>query len=220
MAKVVIFGVGQLADIAHYYLDHDSPHATAAFSVNRQFISEPKHNGLPVVPFEEIRQKYPPHSYRIFAPISAIRVNKFRAEIFTRAREMGYSFISYVSSRATVWQHAQVGENCFITENAVVQPFAKIGNDVVIWGDGFIGHHSVIGDHCLIASNAVIAGNVTVGPYCFIGVNATVRDYITVAPECVIGAGTLILRNTVEQGVYIGQPAAKYVMTSSELNRI
>ena len=42
----------------------------------------------------------------------------------------------------------------------------------------------------------------TIGERCFIGVNATFRDGVTVAPDCVIGAGALIMKDTVEGGVY------------------
>ncbi|WP_245213937.1 hypothetical protein [Rhodoferax sp. AJA081-3] len=38
MAKVVIFGIKDYAELAHYYLESDSPHEVVAFCVHRQFI--------------------------------------------------------------------------------------------------------------------------------------------------------------------------------------
>ena len=38
MSKVVIFGVGQWAELAHFYLTHDSPHEVAAFTLDRDYI--------------------------------------------------------------------------------------------------------------------------------------------------------------------------------------
>jgi hypothetical protein len=35
MAKVVVFGVGQWGELAHFYLTHDSPHDVAGFTVDR-----------------------------------------------------------------------------------------------------------------------------------------------------------------------------------------
>ena len=38
MAKVVVFGVGQWAELAHFYLTHDSPHEVVAFTVDREYL--------------------------------------------------------------------------------------------------------------------------------------------------------------------------------------
>lgn len=220
MAKVILFGIGQVADVAYFYLKNDSPHEVVAFTVDREYIKETEHLSLPVVPFEEIKQKYPPSAYSMFVPVAYTKINKLRAEKYAAAKGMGYSFISYVSSKATVWPGLTIGENCFILENNVIQPFVKIGNDVILWSGNHIGHHATIMDHCFIASHVVVSGSVIIQPYCFLGVNATLRDNITIARECVIGAGALILRDTEEQGIYAGQPAVKHARKSSELKRI
>ena len=65
---------------------------------------------------------------------------------------MGYSLVSYVSSKAILWPNVEIGENCFVMEGSIIQPFARIGDDVTIGPGNRIGHHSVIGDHCFLAS--------------------------------------------------------------------
>lgn len=143
-----------------------------------------------------------------------------RARKYAEAKAKGYPLVSYVSSRATVWPELAVGENCLIFEGNVIQPYASIGNNVMLWSANLIGHHSSIGDHCFVASHAVISGNVTVEPYCFIGVSATLRDGIRIGRASVIGAGSLILRNTAPESVYIGSGTRPAPMRSSELNNI
>jgi sugar O-acyltransferase (sialic acid O-acetyltransferase NeuD family) len=135
-------------------------------------------------------------------------------------KSKGYKLITYINSKATHWGEIEVGDNCFIFEGNVIQPFVKIGNDVIMWSGNHIGHDSSIGDHCFIASHAVISGNVRIGPYCFIGVNATFRDGIIVAPECIIGAGALILKDTIEKGVYKGHKSESAPYASSNLKEI
>jgi len=56
MSKVVIFGNSDWADLAHVYLTYDSPHDVVAFTVDRDYLQEKKHRGLPVVPFEDIKR--------------------------------------------------------------------------------------------------------------------------------------------------------------------
>ena len=53
MAKVVLFGILDTAELAHYYLEHDSEHEVVAFTVNREYIQKPSFRGLPLVAFEE-----------------------------------------------------------------------------------------------------------------------------------------------------------------------
>ena len=46
MAKVVIFGNTKTAELALYYLQHDSDHEVVAFTVEQDYIQEPTFLGL------------------------------------------------------------------------------------------------------------------------------------------------------------------------------
>jgi sugar O-acyltransferase (sialic acid O-acetyltransferase NeuD family) len=204
MKPVVIFGTGTFAEVAYVYLTQDSPHRVAAFTVHEKYLREPVLLGLDIVPYETLEQHFPPSECALFTAVGFTRVNRARTEIYQDCKRRGYECISYINSRATHWGHFEVGENCFILENNVIQPFVRIGNNVIIWSGNHIGHHATIGDNCFIASHAVISGRVTIEPSCFIGVNATLRDGITIRAESVIGAGAIILKDTIEKGVYPG----------------
>ncbi len=218
--KVVIFGEGEFAEVAHFYLSNDSEYEVVAFTVNEKNIKNKELFGLPVVPFENIESTFSPHEFSMFIAIGYSKVNKTRANIFNQAKSKGYDLISYVNSKVTKWGEIDMGENCFILENVVIQPFVSIGDDVIIWSGNHIGHHTKIGDHCFITSHVVISGNVTIGPYCFLGVNATIRDGITIAKECVIGAGSLILNDTKEKEVYTSEKAKLLGVASDQLKHI
>ncbi|AKG91247.1 sugar O-acyltransferase, sialic acid O-acetyltransferase NeuD family [Geoglobus ahangari] len=205
--KVVIFGTSSFAEVAYYYLTKDSPYEVVAFTVDRNFITKKEKFGLPVVSFEEVEKIYPPEEFKMFIAVGFGRVNRLRAEKYYQAKEKGYELISYVCSKAIVWDNVKIGDNCFIFEANVVQPFVKIGNNVIIWSGNHIGHHTVIGDHVFIASHAVISGHCKIGAYSFIGVNSTLRDGISIAEDCIIGASALIVKDTQKGGVYGGQPA-------------
>ncbi len=216
MAKVIIFGNKDFSQLAHFYLTHDSEHEVVGFTMNKGFINEPTFLGLPMTEFENIEASFPPGEYKLFIPMSPVKVNQIRAEKYYEAKKKGYQLISYISSKATYYD-TPVGENCFIFENNVIQPFTKIGDNVVVWSGNHIGHHSNIKDHCFISSHVVISGHVTIGEYSFLGVNATIRDGVTVAPKNFIGAGALILEDTKEFGVY---PGLKTEMSKVPSNRL
>ncbi|MBI5598461.1 MAG: acetyltransferase [Deltaproteobacteria bacterium] len=220
MKEVVIFGVGDIAEIAHFYLTNDSGHRAAAFTADRAYLDRDRFCALPVVAFEEVERLYPPQRYGMFVAVSYAKLNGLRADKCAEARAKGYRLISYVSSKATVWQGLKHGDNCFILEDNTIQPFVTIGNNVTLWSGNHIGHHSEIGDNCFIASHAVISGGVKVRENCFIGVNATIRDHVTIAKNCVVGAGALILKDTQEGGVYTAPEAVLSKVPSTRLRKI
>jgi sugar O-acyltransferase (sialic acid O-acetyltransferase NeuD family) len=201
--KIVIFGTGKLAEVAHYYFTHDSPYEVVAFAVDREFLQSNEFINLPVIPFEEVEKRFPPDQFSMFIAVGYGGMNKVRAKKYGEAKRKGYKLASYVCSKSVIWDNVKIGDNCFIFENQTIQPFAKIGNDVIIWSGNHIGHHSSIGDHCFITSHVVVSGNVAVGDYCFLGVNATIRDGIEIAPECLIGAGAVIMKSTKAKEVFI-----------------
>lgn len=217
MAKVVIFGTGDIARLAHFYFQRDSEHDAVAFTVDKAYRKGSEYCGLPVVDFEEVVEAYSPNAYQMFVALSYARMNKVRAEKYYQAKEKGYSLVSYVSSRCTFLTEHPVGENCFILEDNTIQPFVRIGNNVTLWSGNHIGHDSEIEDHCFLASHIVVSGYVHINRYCFIGVNATLRNSINIAAGTLIGAGAVIMKDTIEKGVYLPQRAELFSKNSDEV---
>lgn len=201
--KIVVFGTGDVARLAHVYFATDSDYEVVAFTVDRQYCDGERFRELPLVAFDEVGRRYPPSDHGMFVALSYAQMNRLRAERYQQAKERGYRLVSYVSSRCTYLSEHAAGDNCFILEDNTVQPFVRIGNNVTLWSGNHIGHDSIIEDHCFLASHIVVSGRVRVQPYCFIGVNATLRNSITIAPRTLIGAGATIMKDTEEGGVYL-----------------
>ncbi len=214
--KVVIFGVLDTAELAHYYLSTDSEHEVVAFTVNSEFLKENTFKGLPVVPFEELEKIYPPSEYLFFAPMTGVKMNNLRKKIYLEGKSKGYEYISYVSSKATSFNN-EIGENCFILENNTLQPFTKIGNNVVLWSGNHIGHHGIIEDHVFFTSHVVLSGHCHVKERAWFGVNSTIRDGVTIGEGCLIGMGSLVTKSTDDDGLYIGAPAKKQMAPASKV---
>ena len=220
MANVVIFGASQWAELAHFYFTHDSPHQVVGFTVDRDYISEDTFRGLPVVPFDAVEKHFPPGAYEMFLPISFKKMNHFRAEKYSAAKAKGYTLVSYVSSKASIWPDFTCGDNCFIFEDNTIQPFVRIGNNVVLWSGNHIGHHTTIDDHVMITSHVVISGCCRIEPFCFFGVNATVRDETIIAHDTLVGAGALILRDTKPFELYKAAPTEPAKIRSDQIRSL
>ncbi len=216
MAKVVIFGVLDTAELAHFYLTHDSEHDVAAFTVNREYLNEvTSFKGLPLVAFEDVETLFPPQEYKFFAPMTGRNMNRNREKVYLEAKAKGYELISYISSKVTMFGN-EIGDNCFILEDNTIQPFTTIGNNVVLWSGNHIGHHGQIKDHVFFTSQVVLSGHCVVESYSFFGVNSTIRDYTHIAQGTLVGMASAIYKNTDEWGVYIGNPAKKLPKPSYE----
>lgn len=219
--KLIIFGVGDIAELAHWYFQNDSHYEVAAFCVDAEFLAKEEFHGLPVVIFDDILvERYPPADYDLFIAVSYNGLNQLRKDKFLRGKELGYTLASYISTNASMLNNGAVGENCFILEDNTVQPFVRIGDNVTMWSGNHIGHHSKIHNHVFIASHVVISGGVTIGERCFLGVNSTLRDHITVGECCVVGAGALLLGDAEAEGVYIGKATERARVPSSRLKRL
>jgi sugar O-acyltransferase (sialic acid O-acetyltransferase NeuD family) len=205
--KIVIIGDGETAELAYEYFTYDSPHEVVAFSVEQRYLKKKNLFERPVVAFDELEKIYRPAEYKIFVAVSYTQLNRVRTRLYRKAKDKGYSAVSYVSSKAFVWRNAEIGENCFILEHNIIQYGVKIGNNVTMWGANHVGHRSIIRDNCFITGHVVISGYCEVGESCFLGANSCIGNNLTVAKDCVIGAGAVVLKETETRKVYRGNPA-------------
>jgi sugar O-acyltransferase (sialic acid O-acetyltransferase NeuD family) len=214
MARLVIFGTGDIARLAHVYFDRDSEYEVVGFAVDAAYRQDSMFRGLPLIDFEEVSQRFPPEDHALFIAVSYSQMNGLRAARFETARQLGFRLPSYVSSRCTFLTDEPPGQNCLILEDNTVQPFVTIGNNVTLWSGNHIGHDTRIEDHCFLASHVVLSGHVRVGSASFIGVNATVAHGVSIAPRSLIGAGAVIVDDTQEAGVYVAPRVLKVPKTS------
>ena len=98
MAKLVIFGAGDIARLARFYFTRDSEHSVAAFAVDRAVRQTERFEDLPLVDFETVTEQYPPAEYSMFIAVSYANMNRVRAEKYTEAKAKGYRLVSYISS--------------------------------------------------------------------------------------------------------------------------
>jgi sugar O-acyltransferase (sialic acid O-acetyltransferase NeuD family) len=217
MAKVIIFGIKDLAQLAHFYLTTDSEHHVVAFSVHQNYIGEfSTFCNLPIYPFENIEKYLNPDDHSFLIPMTHSHMNKDREKVYNDVKLKGYDLISYISSKATVLTD-KIGENCFILEDNTIQPFVTIGNNVVLWSGNHIGHHSVINDHVFITSQVVISGNCMIEQNSFLGVNCCLKERIKIGESSFIAMGCIITKNTEPFSVYNSVAAEKLNMSSLKI---
>jgi sugar O-acyltransferase (sialic acid O-acetyltransferase NeuD family) len=218
--QIIVFGIGEIAELADFYFTHDSEFEVVGFTVDSAYIKQAEFRGRPVLPFEQIGQQFPPERCGLFVAVSYAKLNAVRTEKVNAARAKGYRIVTYLSSRSTVFPGFEPKENCFILEDNTIQPFASIGANVTLWSGNHIGHHSIIEDDVFLASQVVVSGGVRIGQGSFVGVNVTIRDHVTIGKKCVLGAGALVLEDQPDFSVVAPRGTERSQVPSTRLRNL
>ena len=170
---LVIFGLGDMAEVMHAYFTQDSDYDVVAFTADAAYIRDSTKFGVPVIPYDELPRYHPPSACEIFVAGVYGNFNRTRRELLDRVVRDGYRTARYISSHATVFSEA-IGTNVFVSEFVTVQPFASVGDNVFIWPNTIVGHHAVVEADCYMGALTFIGGNAHVGVGCVVGPGAVV----------------------------------------------
>ena len=208
--KLVIFGTGEIGELAKFYFNEDSDYDVVAFCADDAFIKESTFSGLPLVKLSELEDKYPSSKYYVHVALSYKKLNKIREKKYLDIKNRGYILPSYICSKSVYWNDLNVGDNCFILENQTIQPTVKIGSNVMIWSGNHLGHGSEIHDHTYISSHVVISGHCVVGERTFLGVNATVKDFTKIGKDVFIAMDASVVGNVEDGAMVLGAKSESY----------
>ncbi len=195
MRGLIIFGLTDAAELAHFHFRANGTHGIAAFCADGAYLKESSFLGIPVLAVEEVASAFPPATHDAFVAIGYSRLNRVRATKCATMRVAGYQLASCISRQAIVAPDLVHGDNCFVMEGCVIQTGVRLGHHVTMWSGGMIAHHTTIGNDVFMAPRVAIAGRTVIGNNCFIGINATIRDSLRVGSDCVLSAGSVALHD-------------------------
>jgi sugar O-acyltransferase (sialic acid O-acetyltransferase NeuD family) len=203
MADIVVFGAGEIAQVAHRYIDADSSHRIVGFTVDAAYRTAESFGGLPLVAWEELESRFPPEQVQLLGPLSYRSLNELRRDRYLDAKRRGYAFASFVHPASHVYAD-EIGENAFILEANVIQPGVRIGRCAMIWSGNHIGHHAVIEDYCFLASQVGIGSNVRIGERTFVGGCVAVHPGVTVGAGCLLALGANVRKDVPDESTVRG----------------
>jgi sugar O-acyltransferase (sialic acid O-acetyltransferase NeuD family) len=206
---IIIFGTNTFATALAELIRDEGDLEPVAFCVERPYAVGPEHEGLPLVPLDELAARFTPARHRALVPLGFLRMMTFRAEMCDRLEEMGYSLAPWISRHAAVWSRLELGPNSFVMPGATILPYARLGRDVSIRPNVVVSHHCTVEDHVTLANGVILGGGSTIGANSWVGLGAVVRDDVTLAPRTFVGAGAMVTADTEEDGIYVGVPARR-----------
>lgn len=204
--KMVIYGGGPFAKLMRHLFERDMAYVVVAYCLDRDFITSCEIEGVPIVPFDEVENLFPPQEFDMFVAIGYSNMRN-RVLMYEKAKQKKYVLANYVSSNSVVSDSAIVGENNVFFQGVQIEPFVNIGDNNVFWSSVNICHDVIIASHSFIAAKSIVGGFSEIGDNCFLGFNSTIIQNIKVADESLIGACALVISNTREYSKNIGIPA-------------
>jgi sugar O-acyltransferase (sialic acid O-acetyltransferase NeuD family) len=226
VSRIVLFGAGRGASVAHRFFAGDTEHEVVGFATDAEHLTAKEYRGLPLVAFEDVQRRFPPENCRMHILLGYQQMNGLRARKFEEAKAKGYTLESYLASDIFRVEPIKLGENCFILDNQSISLDVTIGNNVVMWSSNHVGDMSAIEDHAWLASHVTIAANVMIGKRAFIGVGATVSNGVKIGADTLVGANLMVSNDTEPGSVHVfgqgkldveSRPFMRMMMASKKL---
>lgn len=139
--------------------------------------------------------------------VGFIKNPAIRIKLYNKIKEAGGKLATVIASTAYVSKYAEIGEGTVVLHQAFVNAGAKVGKNVILNTMTDVDHDAVIGDFTHLSVGVLVAGEAKVGDRCFCGIGSTIQHTRTVTSDVILGAGTLVVKDISEPGVYIGSPA-------------
>ncbi|MFW5886120.1 MAG: acetyltransferase [Bacteroidota bacterium] len=189
---VIIYGIGQHADVVQYYFESNLKRNVIAFTIDFKCEAENKNN-LPIVQLNDLELKYDKLSTEVFIAVGGIGLNLIRQYYFEKIKEMGFVMTNCISKSVKIPKNAKFGSNCFIDDHSRFSPFIEIGDNFSTF-DTVVGHHSIINNN-VTTIGCTIGANVNIGDNCFIGINASVNSGVNIGEFSLIDVGSIVKKD-------------------------
>lgn len=103
----------------------------------------------------------------------------------------------------------KMGKGNVICSSCLISCNVTLGDFNILNGFIPVGHDTVIGNYNVIMPSTNISGGVNIGEKNFFGVKSTILQYVKIGNDVRVGAGSVVMRNTKDGGLYMGNPATK-----------
>ena len=109
----------------------------------------------------------------------------------------------------TIGKNVEIGANCTIDRGAIDN--TEIHDGVILDNLVHIAHNVILGENSAIAASCAIAGSTRIGKNFKMGGLSGVLGHLKICDDVTVGAHTLITKNIIQSGNYVGiMPAQEH----------
>lgn len=144
--------------------------------------------------------------YDIFVGIGN---NAIRKGIYEKLEGISANIPTLIHPSAIIGEQVELGIGTVVMAGVVINCCTKIGKGCIINTGSTIDHDNVIEDFVHISPGVHLAGTVKVKQYSWLGIGSVVSNNVCITSRCLTGAGTVVVKDIVESGTYVGVPARR-----------
>lgn len=101
---------------------------------------------------------------------------KWRKEISTRAKEIGFSFATIIDISAEIAEDVSIGDGVYVGKGCVIGPCSSVGENTILDTGVILQSGCRIGDLSRICTGGVVSYDAKIGDMCYIGVRTIVTE--------------------------------------------
>ncbi|MCR6641350.1 MAG: acetyltransferase [Sporocytophaga sp.] len=147
------------------------------------------------------------HGYEFLITIGQFKSPALRIKLYNSIKQAGGKLATVIAASAIVSKYASIGEGTIVMHGCIINASSEIGHNAILNTRAIVEHDVKIGNHCHISTNAVLNGGVKVGDNCFIASSVVTFHGVSIASNIVVGGHSTVVKDLLEEGVYIGSPA-------------
>jgi sugar O-acyltransferase (sialic acid O-acetyltransferase NeuD family) len=206
MKKLAIIGAGDLGQLIAYHATNDRHYSVVGYFDDTKIKGESIEEVTVLGNLSEVEKQYNEGAFDCL--MIGIGYNHIlaRKKIFNELHKL-IPFGTIAHSSCYVDSSVKIGEGSFLLPGCIIDRNVEIGKNVLLNTGCVIAHDTSIHNHCFLSPAVKIAGKTIIGECCVLGINTTVIDHIVVEPFIKTGAGSVVIKNLMEPGLYVGIPA-------------
>jgi len=205
MKRAVIIGAGDAARMTSYILGLYEDIEIIGFIDNDESTHKSILNGYPVLGSDKELE----HIYNEGTKHAIIGIGNpgVRCRIFKQLSDIGYQFINAIHPTAIFTPSVKIGKGVIVLPGCIIADDPIIKDNVFIGQGVVIGHGSVINNDCLIGGRASLGADVDIDERVLVGWASVIGPKVKVGKDSIIGAGAVVLSDTADKSVMVGNPA-------------
>ncbi|UNM89966.1 acetyltransferase [Vagococcus sp. CY52-2] len=136
----------------------------------------------------------------------AIGDNSVREKFFEELTLLKCNIVSLIHPTSYISKYCSIGNGTSIHQNVVINTDSTIGKGCIINTGTIVEHENIISDFVHLSPHVSLGGRVSVGKKTWIGIGSTVINDIKLIHNVMIGASSLVRRDILKSGIYVGNP--------------
>jgi sugar O-acyltransferase (sialic acid O-acetyltransferase NeuD family) len=144
--------------------------------------------------------------YEVFVGIGN---NVTRQKVQEKLETLGAEIPVLIHPTAVIGEQVEIENGTALMAGTIVNCCTRIGRGCIVNTGSTIDHDNCIEDFVHVSPGANLAGTVYIGKRSWLGIGSVVSNNINITSDCKLGAGSVVIKDITDPGVYVGAPVRR-----------